>query len=1027
MRIQYSVLTVFLVLASTLFSKTIVIDDDDSRCQLKGNWADSRGNNPEGKIFGCSGCVNGHYHYTSSHGKYSRTGSERAIFRLTANQAGRYKVAATWRETQNRSSRVRYEVRSQGKVFASKTVNQRSGSSETFGTYSFEAGAVIEVVMADDGGSSASVDSARFTYMGAGSGNGDDPGGGGLDDIFGPGPGNSPPAGSSDSVELSSSNQGTKSLEFPEGGTLKTRSRLSTYGKASLRVILRLADGSQRELLSWNRQNDKDSSALQVEGRKDPNSMSEDSPGDFSPAEVSHSFPIPAGGVIVGSLGGNFGGARSVLVLKKSGSPGSGSGGGRGGGNGGSTGSGGGSGGGSASPGVPGGGSGSGAGGSPAGGGGGIPPVKPPGKKQVVVDDFSSGCKLVGNWADSKGNNPEGKSFSSGGTVAGTYHYTSAHGRWKRTGREEAIFTPRLGASGKWKVEVSWRGTSNRSSKVTYEVRHKGGKKRVSFSQRSKDMTWKNLGTFSFDQGTSGSVAMVDDGGSSACIDAARFTWAGPSGPGGGTGGGSGSPGGGSGGGTGGQSSRLDKSSKGTQTIKVDGPGTAEVTAYLSTYGPAELSVVIKKASGETIEWISWSRRNDKDSSPMQVSFKPRRSSMADEGGGDFSPRPTTLSTDVETGDSVILTLKGRFGNADPYLELNLNGGGSPGGGSGGGSGGGPAQPGGSRPGVLSVSSGKFEVGGQPVTLVAYGFYGIFADSGFDWKGFLSKISRSGINMVRVWVTYQWAEDLLPFKRAGGKVDLTRFNERYFQIMRAFCETARDFGIAVQICLFDSVTLERSSGVPYRWRRSPWNQANNVNSVSASGPDATRMSGKMGNINRAYIEKVVETLGDLPNIIYEIMNEPEGFGGDSGLGPASFHQKVAGVLADALAKKSGSKVISTNGAASSDSRIQAIAFHENNPGSMNKGTVGSKPVIWSTDGSDVQNSRNVERIMKYAQNAIRSGGHFEHLDKTMWAPTWKTSDYNASLSNLNQDLVTRLGKLSSGPLPFVRALTAGSQ
>jgi len=183
------------------------------------------------------------------------------------------------------------------------------------------------------------------------------------------------------------------------------------------------------------------------------------------------------------------------------------------------------------------------------------------------------------------------------------------------------------------------------------------------------------------------------------------------------------------------------------------------------------------------------------------------------------------------------------------------------------------------------------------------------------------------------------------------------------------------------------------------------------------------MSGTIGDLNRAYIKKVVDTLGDLPNIIYEIMNEPEGYGGDRGLGPASFHDEVAQVLVRELSQKSGSRLISTNGASSSNPSIQVVSFHENSPGSMNKGTQGGKPIIWSTDGSPVQNSKNVDRIMKYANNAIRSGGNFEHLDKTMWAPTWKTANYDASLSNLNQELVNKLGKLSSGPLPFVSILS----
>ncbi|MBC8391520.1 MAG: hypothetical protein H8E17_02995 [Deltaproteobacteria bacterium] len=156
-------------------------------------------------------------------------------------------------------------------------------------------------------------------------------------------------------------------------------------------------------------------------------------------------------------------------------------------------------------------------------------------------------------------------------------------------------------------------------------------------------------------------------------------------------------------------------------------------------------------------------------------------------------------------------------------------------------------------------------------------------------------------------------------------------------------------------------------------------------------------------------------MGDYGNVIYEIMNEPEGFGGESGLGPAGRHSRGAGILKAKLKGKKGSKGVSTNSQAGDSSHIDIVAYHVNSPGSIG-GRGGGKPIIWSTDGADTMTTKNVGKVMKYANKAIQVGGHFEHVDKTLWDPTWKSSNYDAKLSNVNQGMINALGKVSSGPL-----------
>lgn len=654
------------------------IDDGSSDVELIGNWAFSNRDNPEGKNFACSTCTGGHYHYTSSHGKYRRTGREKAIYKPRFPKAGKWEVKVTWRETENRSANVRYLVKLDGKTVARKTVNQRNSSSAVLGRFDAGPSSRMQVIMDSDGGSSASVDAVHFKKVGkgspgSGSGSGSagsGSGGSDLGDVLdGPGDssgsGGTAPAG--ESARLTPDNQGSASIRFDEDGVLSVTAYLSTYGKAMLSVNVVGDDGENTEIMLWKRSSSRDGSLLIELGEEVSDSMQEESPGDYSPVEVSREYEIPAGSTVVANFRGSFGRASGFLEMAKI------SGGGSSGGGSGSVGSGGSSG---------SGGSGAGAGSGSGSTGGGTPPPK--GKRSIVIDDRDPGCKLEGNWADSQGNNPEGKTFSGGGTVGGAYQYTSKHGRWARTGREKAIFSLTMPGDGRWKVEVSWRGTSNRSPRVQYEIKHAKGKKKKTVSQRTKDMTWYNLGTYEFRKGEKAHVAMVNDGGQSACIDAARFTYvgAGSSGAGGGSGsagsgagagGGSASSGSGGSGGSGGASASKTLAvltSGSTKTVTLAKDSTVELIAKLSTYGGASMSAQIEKADGSSVEWLSWSRSSDKDGSAAVVDGSEMESSMEESSPGDFSPRRIRVSKSLQSGDKIKLRMRGDFSRTNSILKL---------------------------------------------------------------------------------------------------------------------------------------------------------------------------------------------------------------------------------------------------------------------------------------------------------------------------------------------------------------------
>lgn len=123
------------------------------------------------------------------------------------------------------------------------------------------------------------------------------------------------------------------------------------------------------------------------------------------------------------------------------------------------------------------------------------------------------------------------------------------------------------------------------------------------------------------------------------------------------------------------------------------------------------------------------------------------------------------------------------------------------------------------------------------------------------------------------------------FAREGGKWNLRSYNPTYFTRLKSMIDTAADYGIAVQVVLFDRTGLDTSKpGDPHRrWDDCPWNAANNVNGVVRSDvganipysglPEFYRPDPTLRSIQEAYIRHVVAQTRSW-NVFYEVMNEP---------------------------------------------------------------------------------------------------------------------------------------------------------
>ena len=154
----------------------------------------------------------------------------------------------------------------------------------------------------------------------------------------------------------------------------------------------------------------------------------------------------------------------------------------------------------------------------------------------------------------------------------------------------------------------------------------------------------------------------------------------------------------------------------------------------------------------------------------------------------------------------------------------------------------------------------------------------------FDYDAYLRLIVSHGHNFMRMWAWEDGENDVryepVPYAKAdSGKYDLSRFNEAYFRRLREHVAAARDRGVYVSVMLFQGWSIY-SHGYGNPWPVHPFNKANNVNGIDGDAdgdgegkevhslrvPAVTR-------IQEAYLRKVVDTVNDLDNVLYEVTNE----------------------------------------------------------------------------------------------------------------------------------------------------------
>jgi hypothetical protein len=178
----------------------------------------------------------------------------------------------------------------------------------------------------------------------------------------------------------------------------------------------------------------------------------------------------------------------------------------------------------------------------------------------------------------------------------------------------------------------------------------------------------------------------------------------------------------------------------------------------------------------------------------------------------------------------------------------------------------------------------------------------------FDFNAYLDFLEKHHHNFIRLWAWDSTVWDTrangalgkdfvhhaapLPWARTGPgnaldgkpKFDLTQFNPDYFDRLRSRVSAAGERGIYVSVMLFEGWGLfhgnrRRGTDDGWAWRNHPFNPANNIDGPKVEGADNlagrvhTLRNPEVNTLQAAYIRKVVDTLNDLDNVLYEVINE----------------------------------------------------------------------------------------------------------------------------------------------------------
>jgi hypothetical protein len=168
-----------------------------------------------------------------------------------------------------------------------------------------------------------------------------------------------------------------------------------------------------------------------------------------------------------------------------------------------------------------------------------------------------------------------------------------------------------------------------------------------------------------------------------------------------------------------------------------------------------------------------------------------------------------------------------------------------------------------------------------------------------EFDEYLAFLQERGHTFIRLWRweqvrSYSAAADYhlcmlpQPWARTGAgeasdgkpKFDLERFDDTYFDRLRERVIAAGDRGLYVAVMLFEGWGIHLSTA-PMHVEGHPFHARNNVNGVgieSILDYQVLPLDPRVQELQQAYVHKVIDTVHDRPNVLWEVANESSGGG-----------------------------------------------------------------------------------------------------------------------------------------------------
>jgi hypothetical protein len=164
-----------------------------------------------------------------------------------------------------------------------------------------------------------------------------------------------------------------------------------------------------------------------------------------------------------------------------------------------------------------------------------------------------------------------------------------------------------------------------------------------------------------------------------------------------------------------------------------------------------------------------------------------------------------------------------------------------------------------------------------------------------DFSRHMEFMNARNLNYIRNWTAFSTGAGSnggtvaspIPFKRVSGhgnandgglKFDLNQLDEAFFDRIRSRIIEAGNNGIIVSIMLFDVYGFSNFDDT--LWQGNVFNRDNNINGIDTDPNNDNwgyeffyNPSSQLLAIQQSYVRKILDTVNDLDNVIYEIANE----------------------------------------------------------------------------------------------------------------------------------------------------------